>query len=218
MSYSKKNIVTSIALMIFIISFAVVVTVFFKELYYLDIHYLGIDLTSGLSTKVIKENYDILINYQSIFYQGSLQFNDFIMSEGGRIHFEEVKKIFELIQILMVVSGITSLVLVINQIKNKEYRFFKLTGIITLVVPLIIGALASIDFNRAFVLFHEIVFDNDYWIFNNRTDPIINILPESFFMHCFIMIVVIVIILNVACILYYNHLQKKIVNEIEANQ
>ena len=48
----------------------------------------------------IKENYQILIHYQSIFYQGKLVFKDFIMSKGGRIHFEEVKRIFEIIQIV----------------------------------------------------------------------------------------------------------------------
>lgn len=51
------------------ISFAIVFTVFFKQLYYFDIDYLNIDITSGMPIKVIKENYDILINYQSIFYQ-----------------------------------------------------------------------------------------------------------------------------------------------------
>ena len=96
MSYSKKDILTSISLMFFIISFAIVFTVFFKPLYYSDIYRLSIDVSSGYSIAVIKENYDILISYQSIFYQGPLVLKDFVMSEGGRIHFEEVKIIFEI--------------------------------------------------------------------------------------------------------------------------
>ena len=71
MSYSKKDIFLSIMLMLFIITLAIVFTVFFKQLYYFDIDYLHIDTLSGMSEKVIKENYDILINYQSIFYQGA---------------------------------------------------------------------------------------------------------------------------------------------------
>ena len=62
--------------MIFFISFAIVFTVFFKQLYYFDIDYLNIDIISGIPAKIIKENYDILINYQSIFYQGSLNLPD----------------------------------------------------------------------------------------------------------------------------------------------
>ena len=69
MTYNKKDIILSIVLMIFIISFAIVFTVFFKQLYYFDINYLNIDKISGLPVETIKDNYDILINYQSIFYQ-----------------------------------------------------------------------------------------------------------------------------------------------------
>ena len=47
MSYNKKDIFLATMLMLFIISLAIVFTVFFKQLYYLDINYLGIDLTSG---------------------------------------------------------------------------------------------------------------------------------------------------------------------------
>ena len=123
MSYNKKDIFLATMLMLFIISLAIVFTVFFKQLYYFDIDYLNIDIISGMSVEVIKENYDVLINYQSIFYQGALNLPDFIMSTNGRIHFQEVKTIFEAIQVIMVVSGLISLPLVIKRFKAKEYRF-----------------------------------------------------------------------------------------------
>ena len=53
MSYNKKDIFLATMLMLFIISLAIVFTVFFKQLYYLDINYLGIDLTSGMSVETI---------------------------------------------------------------------------------------------------------------------------------------------------------------------
>lgn len=59
MTYNKKDIILSIVLMIFIISFAIVFTVFFKQLYYFDINYLNIDKISGLPVETIKDNYDI---------------------------------------------------------------------------------------------------------------------------------------------------------------
>lgn len=208
MSYSKKDILTSISFMIFIISFAIVFTVFFKPLYYSDISRLQIDALSGLSVETIKENYDILIHYQSIFYQGPLVFKDFIMSNGGKIHFEEVKIIFEIIQVLMIISLFSSIVLIYQQYQQKEFRFLKLTAIITVVVPCIIGSLAAIDFNQAFIMFHKIVFRNDYWLFDVATDPIITILPEAFFMHCLMMIIAVVIILVVICYLIYRKIRK----------
>ena len=106
MSYNKKDIFLATMLMLFIISLAIVFTVFFKQLYYLDINYLGIDLTSGMSVETIKKNYDVLIAYKSNFYRGTLNLPDFVMSTNGRIHFDEVKTIFEAIQVIMVVSGL----------------------------------------------------------------------------------------------------------------
>ena len=213
MSYNKKDIFLATMLMLFIISLAIVFTVFFKQLYYLDINYLGIDLTSGMSVETIKKNYDVLIAYQSIFYRGTLNLPDFEMSTNGRIHFEEVKTIFEAIQVIMVVSGLISLPLVIRRFKEKEYRFLKLTGLITIIVPAMLGFVVALDFESAFITFHQIVFRNNYWVFDYRSDPVINILPETFFMHCFIMIVIIVITLAGLCLFYYYHKQKQIIND-----
>lgn len=210
MIYNKKEIATAISLMLTILTFAIVFTVFFKPLYYSDIHRLGIDLTSGMAVDTIRQNYDILIDYQSIFFQGALTLPDFAMSTGGRIHFEEVKRIFEVIQIVLLISSITSLVLCYQQLKQKQYLFLRLTAIITVVIPLLIGIVAMMDFNTAFVIFHKIAFRNDFWIFDYTTDPIISILPETFFMHCFILIVVIVIVLSSICYLVYKKKQKKI--------
>lgn len=210
MSYNKKDIFLATMLMLFIISLAIVFTVFFKQLYYLDINYLGIDLTSGMSVETIKKNYDVLIAYQSIFYRGTLNLPDLT---NGRIHFEEVKTIFEAIQVIMVVSGLISLPLVIRRFKEKEYRFLKLTGLITIIVPAMLGFVVALDFESAFITFHQIVFRNNYWVFDYRNDPVINILPETFFMHCFIMIVIIVITLAGLCLFYYYHKQKQIIND-----
>lgn len=210
MNFRKRDILLALLLTIFFISFAVTFTVFFKPLYYFDIKYLGIDEAVNMSVSTIKENYNILINYQSIFFTGELSFPDFIMSESGRIHFEEVKQIFVALQVLMVVSGIASLPLIYKNYKKKEYDYLKLTSILSLGIPLIIGLIASIDFSWAFTLFHKIVFNNDYWLFDSRTDPIINILPETFFMHAFIMIVVIIIGFSIISYFIYRKKKKEI--------
>ena len=192
MTYSKKDILTSMSFMLFIISFSVVFVAFFKPLYYFDIHHLKLVENTRYTYQQIKENYQILIHYQSIFYQGKLVFKDFIMS------------------IVCLLTFCTTSYLVYRQIKQKEYRFFKLTAILTIVIPLILGFFAFIDFDRLFVMFHQLVFSNDYWLFNPRLDPIINILPENFFMHCFILIVFIVLFSAFICYKIYQHYQKTI--------
>ena len=63
------------------------------------------------------------------------------------------------------------------------------------------------------MIFHQIVFRNDYWIFNEATDPVITILPEAFFMHCFMMIVGIVMVISAGLYAYYCIQKKKILTE-----
>ena len=198
---NKKDWLYALIISLFIISGAVVFTVFFKPLYYFDIDFLNIDSFVGMSKDIIKHNYNILIDYQSIFYRGDLLLPDFIMSETGRIHFVEVKRIFEVIQVLFIVTGLASLFILIKQ--KHEIIYLKLASILTIAIPSIIGLLASIDFDIAFVVFHKIFFRNDYWIFDYRTDPVIMILPQDFFMHCFIMIVVLIIAGSIAIYLVY---------------
>ena len=42
-------------------------------------------------------------------------------------------------------------------------------------------AVIAINWHRAFVIFHEIFFDNNYWILDSRVDLLINIVPYDFF-------------------------------------
>ena len=206
----KRDIVLALFLTVFIICLAVIITVFFKQLYYFDIDYLKIAESTGLSREVIQKNYDVLIQYQSIFYQGSLNLPDFVMSNTGRIHFEEVKRVFEMIQITFVVTGIISAVMIYLNVKQKEYRFLPLTSFFSVAIPSVLGFFVALDFDKAFVIFHNIVFRNDYWIFDYTTDPEITILPESFFMHCFMMIIVIVIMISVLCYVLYKKKRNQI--------
>ena len=73
-----------------------------------------------------------------------------------------------------------------------------------------LGFVVALDFESAFITFHQIVFRNNYWVFDYRSDPVINILPETFFMHCFILIVFIVLFSAFICYKIYQHYQKTI--------
>ncbi|KXL53962.1 hypothetical protein CLNEO_00570 [Anaerotignum neopropionicum] len=51
--------------------------------------------------------------------------------------------------------------------------FFAGTGLLVVLV--------LFNFNHYFTLFHKIFFNNNDWILNNKTDLLINIVPEGFF-------------------------------------
>ena len=45
---------------------------------------------------------------------------------------------------------------------------------IALMLPIVI------NFEKSFVIFHKLLFSNDYWVFDPEKDPIILMLPEEF--------------------------------------
>ncbi len=51
-----------------------------------------------------------------------------------------------------------------------------------LALSALLAAVISTDFTKYFVIFHHIFFNNDLWILDPRTDNLINIVPEGFFM------------------------------------
>lgn len=160
-----KNILISLCLALFIISASVTITLNFRPLYYHDISSLKIEETSGFSKKVIRENYDALIDYNQFFYSSKLKLT-LPMSREGKIHFEEVKRIFVGIEYLCVITLILSYFLIKRKIRSRNIDFLRSASIITVLLPVIVGILCAFNWDAAFTLFHEIMFRNDYWIFD----------------------------------------------------
>lgn len=46
------------------------------------------------------------------------------MSTNGRIHFQEVKTIFEVIQVLMISSGVVSFIMTLKRLREKRVSLF----------------------------------------------------------------------------------------------
>ena len=171
-----------------IIGLSVVGTLAYKPLYYHDMEALHIAEYTGLPEEEIRENYDTLIAYNMAWEDGELVFPTLPMSETGKIHFEEVKEIFDSFKYLAVFGGILGVAGIILMAKKKEYRYLKMTAIVSCSLPVVLGILVGLFWDKVFVIFHELFFDNDYWIFDYRTDPIILLLPDTFFMHCALLI------------------------------
>ena len=76
------GVLTGIAGFLFLVTCAVVLVLNFRPLYYYDVSALQLSEETGLSEKVIEQNYDVLIDY-NLFWknQEPLEFPDFPMSE-----------------------------------------------------------------------------------------------------------------------------------------
>ncbi|MDY3250861.1 MAG: TIGR01906 family membrane protein [Candidatus Choladocola sp.] len=194
------NLLLALIGFLFLFSLSVVIVLNLRSIYYYDIRSLKLEEETGLSEEIIRENYDTLIDYNLITKRvKKLEFPSFPMSEHGRIHFVEVKRIFYMIQYLCIVTGILLLAGLIRKLPRRDYGSLKLISIFTLSIPLVLGVAVSLNWEYFFIKFHELFFRNDYWIFDPVTDPVILILPDEFFFHC---AAAILFFLLLGCILF----------------
>lgn len=193
----------------FLVSGAVVLTLNIRGIYYSEIPRQNLEQITGLTEEQIRTNYDVLIDYNLII-KGveKLEFPDFPMSEKGRIHFEEVKEIFAGIQYLGLICGPLFLAGLIWKFRRRDFKSLKYLSILTILVPSILGVMIAFSWRTFFLAFHRLFFKNDYWIFDETTDPVINILPDSFFAKCAVVILLLIVASGAACGLIYRIMER----------
>ena len=123
---------------------------------------------------------------------------------------QSVKSLIKKSSIILIIGLIVAIILIF--LYKKLYgscEYLLIGGLITIFIPFTLAVLIYANFNKVFIAFHKLAFNNDYWIFNYKTDPIITFLPEDFFMLCAIAIVGLVFLSGIAMLfLYYKKLKK----------
>lgn len=171
-----------------------------RPFYYAHIEALDLDGYTGLSVAQIKQAFDQVMDYclglRSDFAAGVLPF-----SQSGASHFADVRVLFLLDLWVAAISLAALVVLFVIGRKRKLTPapllghgpgFWAAIGLGGLF--LIVGGLAATNFDRAFVVFHSLFFPGKTnWLFDWRTDPIILLLPETFFRNCAILILALLI-------------------------
>ncbi|MER1955432.1 MAG: TIGR01906 family membrane protein [Desemzia incerta] len=187
---------------LWIVSFSVMVTINFTPLYAFDVDFFDIPERVGLSKPVIMENYHILLDYLNKPWVSELNMPNFPSSKSGLFHFYEVKRLFLLDYGILLVTTVASFFYLRFLKQTKRNWVLLRPFMLGIFAPLVILFLIAANFDQLFVLFHQVFFNNDAWIFNPSTDPIIMALPEGFFMHCFILAFVLIELL-IAGVYFY---------------
>ena len=140
-------------------------------------------------------------------------------NEQDRFHMEEVQALF--LGGLALRRGACIILLICGAIlfATKENAHKMLAGVFQktlgafFIVVAFLGAAIAMNFSKCFVIFHEIFFDNDLWIFDSRTDFMIRMLPEGFFYDMVIRIGIIYIIILALLFVGSIFLKKKEINK-----
>ena len=150
-----------------VLTASVAVPILCRPFYYAHIGPLKLKERTGLTEAEIKTAFDEMLDY----CLGAEEFSTGVLawSEEGKAHFTDVRGLF-LLDLRVLGAALCLLAAVLL------YARFA-------------GALAALDFGRAFVLFHALFFPGkDNWMFDPWEDQIISILPQEFFRNCALLI------------------------------
>ena len=199
-----------IVLALCILTFAVVLVLNWGWLYKRDMKAYSLSETSGYTDEQIWENYRALIDYNNLGGDsGRISFPSMPVSVTAAIHFEEVRNIFIVTEVLFLISLPLSIFFILWQRKRRRRTYLAITSALTGPLPIALGLLVAANWERFFIAFHELVFRNDYWLFDPDEDPIIRILPDGYFMHCAITILSIWLTGSLLCLLFWRRGRQK---------
>ncbi len=190
------TVLYGVAVFLFIVTFSISLPIYCRFFYYMQIEPLELTEQTGYDTVTIKQAYDEVLDYLTL-PNAPFGTGVFKHSAEGMSHFKDCKVLFDLNATVLCVSFVVLVLLLVLHKRRivtlsrpcgLNANFFSATGALALFAG--IGILIAVDFDTAFELFHAICFPGkDNWLFNRRTDSIINILPEEFFLSCAILII-----------------------------
>lgn len=188
------SVLLSVLIALAVLTGSVAVPLLCRPFYYAHIGPMGLE-DYGLSREEIQTAYDEMMDFclgkRETFSAGALAF-----SPSGADHFADVRGLFllDLWASGLSLAGLAALLLWCKAKKIRPFRFLGRGPGLWAAAGLgasflTVGGLASLDFDRAFVIFHQIFFPGkENWIFDWREDPIILFLPQDFFRDCAILI------------------------------
>lgn len=111
-----------------------------------------------------------------------------VFNEKELIHMEDCRQLFVLLRrvlgtvCVMAAAGLATGIRLLRD--RRKIRLAGWLAPLLIIVPLgAFAAWAVADFNAAFNFFHEVLFTNDLWLLDYRTDLLIRLCPSSMFMN-----------------------------------
>ena len=180
---------------------SIAVPILCRPFYYAHITPLQMRLRVRLTEEQVRQTYDEVMDY-CLGLTDTFQLTYLSWSAEGASHFADVQRLF-LLDIKVSAVAVTSLLFLWifaryrnikpARLKGHTPGFWAATGLGTMF--LLLGALATLDFDAAFTVFHAVFFPGkDNWIFDAAVDPVIDMLPQVFFRNCALLVLGLILI------------------------
>ena len=204
LKYFSRQYLIGLLVLIGLVSLTAIITLNLTFTYPWISRHFELDVATGVDHATLFYNYRRIIHYTNWPWMTTLYLPNFPMSETGAFHFWEVKVIFHVLQVI----SILFIAWIIVSVRKKWHllKYFNAAANLTFVIFSLFLGLMLIDFDFFFYWFHRAFFNNDYWIFDHRYDPIIRALPAELFMiKGFIITGLLFGIATVAKIMFHRH-------------
>lgn len=187
MAVKKRIEVLFNVVLLHLLGVAVVIIVVINStfLFGWSIKYDHLEEMVGLSASNIHKNYMQLLDYLQFPWIKNLHMSDFKSSAHGLEHMQEVKHLFMFDFSVAIVLSIIAALIFYRINKQNEWWMYYRPFKVSYVIPVITSGVILMNFNNFFIMFHEVFFRNNYWVFDPDLDPVINILTDNFFLSCF---------------------------------
>lgn len=109
-----------------------------------------------------------------------------VFNEREIFHMEDVKDLFIKGLIIRNIAFIFMLIAGLYLLIKHKFKFFsalKYSALLYLIIAVILLILFTMDFSKYFVIFHEMFFNNDFWMLDPTDSVLINMVPLNFFIN-----------------------------------
>ena len=193
---------------LFILSASIAVPILSKGFYKQEVKRLNLVEETEYSEKTILTAYSEMLDYCNGFRE-EFSVGELGFSKEGASHFADCRKLFILDRVVLEVTAVIGILwAILRRFVRVRPAYWKghsplfYGAIFLLATFLLIGGLAALNFDKFFVIFHAVLFPGKTnWLFDPWVDEVINILPETFFMHAGFFIVILILVLASAFIL-----------------
>lgn len=143
--------------------------------------------TTGLSEQALLSVSEEIVKY----LQGERDNFDITLEDGielfgerEKLHMEDVRVLFDvgiIVRNLSMLLSILAFLCILYVDRREAGNALVVSFCFTLLAIATLGMFIALDFEKTFTVFHLMLFDNDLWLLDPRTDLLIKMLPLDFF-------------------------------------